>query len=210
MPVSVRVANVGKSITAVLDDALSPKAQSQALANFARRELRKGEEQNRRVLGETPTHQTTVDGVREAPLESVKPNGTIVFQFDLVFDVLTWIADQLARHSPVHTGAFRKSHALFADGAEVDPEAPPAAREYIFLSLDKPRKVRALERGHSKQYPNGVYEVVAELARRRFGNHASISFSYHAPYKPDLRGMVGKARRQAEKDVRVPAIVVVP
>lgn len=211
MAISTRIVNVQKSITAVLNDALSPKMQSKAFANFARQELRKGEEQNKRVLGVIPSHKTFVDGKREAPLESVRPNGTIVFEFELVLDVLGWIAGQLAIHSPILTGQFLKSHVLFADGVEVDnPAKPPPAREYVFLSIDKPGKVRSLESGHSKQAPAGVYEVVADLAQRRFSNHAKVRFSYHAPYKSDLRGLTGAARRQAEKDERVPAIIVVP
>jgi hypothetical protein len=209
MPITSTV--TGKDISVFLNEALSPQAQSRAFAAFAREKLREGEEQNRQKLGQTPSHTTTVDGVKEAPLETVRPNGIIVFEFDLVFDLLGWIAGQLAIHSPIRTGEFLRSHALFADGTEVaDPAKPPPAQEYVFLSLDKPGKVRSLERGHSRQAPNGVYEVVAELAQRRFGNQASVRFAYHAPYRPDLRGMTGKARRQAEKDVRVPAIVVVP
>lgn len=216
MPVSVRIANVGKSVTAFINDALSPKMQSKVFAEFARQELKKGQEQNKRVLGTVPSHKTFVDGRREAPLESVKPNGTIVFEFDLVLDVLGWIAGQLAIHSPIRTGKFLGSHTLFADEREVaNPAKPPLAREYVFLSVDKPGKVRALEgrpgkAPHSKQAPAGVYEVVAKLARDRFGNHAKVYFSYHAPYKPDLSRVRGAARRAAEKEARVPAIIVVP
>jgi hypothetical protein len=210
MAVSVRVTNTQKSITAFLNEALSPAAQSKAFANFARQELRKGQEQNKQVLGTIPSHKTFVDGRREAPLESVRPNGRIVFEFELVLDVLGWIAGQLATHSPVRTGQFLGSHALFADGVEVNPAKPPPAREYVFISLDKPGKVRSLESGHSKQAPAGVYEVVAQLARARFSNHAKVRFSYHAPYRPDLRRVTGPARRKAEKDVRVPAIIVIP
>lgn len=210
MALSVRITNTQKSVTAFLNDALSPARQSKAFADFARQELRKGQEQNKRVLGVIPSHKTFVDGKREAPLESVRPNGTIVFEFELVLDVLGWIAGQIATHSPVRTGQFLGSHALFADGVEVNPAKPPPAREYVFLSLDKPGKVRSLESGHSRQAPAGVYEVVAKMARDRFSNHAKVRFSYHAPYKPELRGVTGKARRQAEKDVRVPAIIVVP
>lgn len=210
MPISTRITTHGKDITAFVNEALSPKAQSRAIADFARQELRKVQNINERALGREPTYDTFVDGRSEAPLESVKPSGTIVFEFHLVLDALAWIAEQLFVHSPWRTGAFAASHALFADGVEVDPKTPLPAEEYVFLAADIPGKVRALERGHSKQAPNGVYEVVATLAQRRFGNQASVYFTYRTPYGVSFRHLSGKARRQAEKDARVPAIVIVP
>jgi hypothetical protein len=208
---------IDKDITAFVDAALSPKAQSKAIADFAREELKRIERQHRRVLGRAPKHETIVDGRQGASEDSVRPNGTIVYEFGIIADALVWIAEQLERHSPRRTGVFAASHTLFADGVRADPKKPPAAEEYVFLSLDRPEKVRALEgdpqtgrKPHSSKAPNGVYEVVADLARRRFGNQASVHFTYHAPFGSSFRGLTGKARRQAEKDVRVPAIVVVP
>lgn len=208
MPVSARIQTVGKDISVLVDDALSPKAQSKAIADFAREKLREAQQQNRRALGRVPEHDTFVDGRPEAPLEAVKPGGVIVFEFELVTDLLAWIADQLEKHSPRRTGAFAASHTLFADGVEVDPRKPPSADEYVFLSSDSAGKARALEQGHSRQAPNGVYEVVATLAQRRFGNQASVHFSYRAAPGFSARGLTGRARGQVEKDARTPAIVV--
>lgn len=193
-----------------VDAALSPKEQSRVIADIAQQILSDAERQNQRALGRVPEHTTIVDGRKEAAIETVKPDGMIVFEFELVLDVLGWIAGQLAIHSPVRTGQFLGSHTLLADGVEANPAKPPPAREYVFLSIDKPGKVRSLESGHSKQAPAGVYEVVAKMAHDRFSNYARISFSYHAPYKSDVRGMTGMVRRRAEKDVRVPSIIVVP
>lgn len=209
MPVSTRIQTVGKDISVLVYEALSPKAQSKAVADFSREKLKEAQQQNRRALGRVPEHDTFVDGRPEAPLESVKPGGVIVFEFELVTDLLAWIADQLEKHSPRRSGAFAASHSLFADGVEVDPRKPPPAEEYVFISTDGPGKARALEQGHSRQAPNGVYEVVATLAQRRFGNQASVHFTYRAAAGFSARGLQGRARAQAQKDARTPAIVVV-
>jgi hypothetical protein len=179
MPVSARITSTGKDISVLLDEALSPKAQSAALAGFAREKLHEAEEQNRRALGRVPDHETVVDGRREAPLETVKPDGVIVFEFELLTDLFVWIADQLEKHSPRKSGAYAASHTFFADGAEANPaNPPPASDEWAFVSTVP--YARKIERGRSRQAPDGVYEVVAALAQRRFGNQAKIDFTYRS------------------------------
>ena len=157
-----------------------------------------------------PRYTVAVDGRIGAPLESVKPNGEIVVEFELVNDVLAWIADQLVTHSPVgsgkdrHPGLYQKSHTLFADGQETDVGAViPPADEYVFINtLPYARKI---EHGLSRQAPDGVYQAVAILAQRRFGNIAQISFSYRAPFQ----GSFLSARSGGNKtENRQPAIIV--
>lgn len=194
-------------LTAFVDAALSPKEQSRAIADIARETLKDAEQKNRRALGRTPEHSTIVDGRKEAALESVKPDGVIVFEFQIVTDALAWIAEQLEKHSPRRTGAFAASHVLFADGKEADPKTAPMAEEYVFMSLLP--YARPLEHGHSRQAPNGVYEVVSALADRRFHNQARVRFTYRTPQGFSVGSLTGKARRQAQKDARQPAIVVV-
>jgi hypothetical protein len=80
---------------------------------------------------------------------------------------------------------------------------------------------RKIEKGLSPAAPDGVYEVVAALAKRRFGNIASIKFSYRAPLaggvlpyvaidRKMLAGHPDRARARAERALRAPAIVIVP
>jgi hypothetical protein len=191
MPISTRITSIGKDITAFLDEALSPKAQSEALAGFAREELSKAQQRNKQALGRVPDHTTAVDGKSEAPLETVKPNGVIVFEFELVLEALLWIAAQLRQHSPERSGRYARSHILLADGFEVDVGEPPPAHSYEFVSTVP--YARKIERGLSELAPDGVYEVVAALAQRRFGNQARVDFTYAS---------VGGERQ--------PAIVVTP
>lgn len=181
--VATRVEPLNRSVDLIVSKLLSPQAQSQVVANYAREALAVAEQQNALVLGTAPPHETFVDGLADAPLESVRVPGNITFQFELVTEALAWIAEQLDAHSPVLTGRYQHSHVLFADGSEADPEAPPQASEYVFLNTQPyARKIEGASKApESPQAPEGVYEGVATMAAQRFGNLARIAFTYRAP-----------------------------
>ncbi|GLK67010.1 hypothetical protein [Hansschlegelia plantiphila] len=228
MSVRSRIDAIDLDVRAIVDEELSPKAQSRQIANFARQQLAEAQEINRQALGRVPDHVTIVDGRANAPVDTVRPDGVIVFAFELLDDLFSWIAEQLVRHAPVLTGAYRESFVFLADGVAVPAGViAPAAEEYVFLSpLPYARKI---ERGLSSQAPDGVFQVVADLAKRRFGNMAHIRFSYRAfgdagfvPYAPALRltsrnrkgqfASDGRDRtaQKHERDLRRPAIVIAP
>jgi hypothetical protein len=201
MPVTVKVDPIDRDIAVILRDDLSPAAQSATLAEFARASLLEGEEQNLAVLGHVPPHDTIVDGREGAQPESVRPNGVIVFEFNLLGDLFAWIGEQLVLHSPVKSGRYARSFAFYADGQEISESAPPPpAAEYVFLN--RTPYSRKIERGESPQAPDGVFHAVAVLAARRFGNIARISFAYRTPI--DSIGGGGSGR----SDGRTPAIVI--
>jgi len=204
-----RIGNFARDVKLVIDRNLSAEARQKLAAREARRILSEAQATNARVLGEAPQHRQIVDGRVGAPLESVNPDrGKIVFEFSLVGPVLEWIDEQLVLNSPVLTGRYRDSHVLLADGVEVDVDAGekvPKAEVYTFTNVQP--YARKIERGLSDQAPDGVFEVVADTARRRFGNIANIRFSYRSLYIPTGRT---KDERAAERDSRNPAIVVVP
>jgi hypothetical protein len=154
--------------------------RSAAFAAFARETLADAEATNEQVLGHVPPHHTIVDGVTGASEDQVRPDGVIVYEFELVTDALIWIGEQLELHSPVgaaardpHPGLYQKSHVLFADGDEVPigADVPPAS-QYVFVNLQP--YARKLERLDS------VYEGVASIAAGRFGNQAKITFGYYS------------------------------
>jgi len=181
-----RIGALQKGIDVLIAQDLSPEAQSRTLAAFAKEQLAAAQEQNGAALGRVPPHITFVDGVANAPESSVKPDGAIAYEFELAADMLQWIADQLEQHSPVKSGRYQRSHRLWVDGVEVNTDSPsvPDGQEYVFLS-DVPyaRKIEGDDNRapQSAQAPDGVYEVVAALARQRFGNIAKISFGWRSP-----------------------------
>lgn len=191
----------------LIAEEFSTAARSARLADFAREQLADAQAVNRSALGFVPPHVTVVDGLAGASEDRVRPDGVIVYSFELLGDLFGWILGQLRAHAPVRSGAFRDSLQLFADGVLVDPGAGeiPPAKEYVFLSpLPYARKIEGSgARGpESRQAPDGVFEAVAALAAQRFGNQAQIRFSFRAPLGDRL--ISGKPGN----DLRVPAIVV--
>jgi hypothetical protein len=183
MPIRTRIDPINRNVAAIVNATLSPQAQSETVAEFAREVLAEAEAQNAAVLGTTPAHDTFVDGVAEAPLESVHVPGNITFVFRLLTELFAYVADMLDQHSPVLTGRYKRSNIFFADGQEADPRSPPPATEYVFLNVQPyARKIEGASKPpESPQAPEGVYEGVATLANGRFGNLARIAFGYRAP-----------------------------
>lgn len=198
-----RVEPLDRDIALILKEELGPGARSKILAQHARKALQEGKEQNRRVLGRVPPHKTFVDGIEGQSEDRVRPDGRIVYEFELIGEALTWIGDMLVRNAPFRSGRFRRGFRLFADGQEVEAGKPvPPAQEYVFLNIEP--YARKIERGLSPQAPDGVFEAVAAMGRGRFGNMARISFSFRTP----VGGSIGRGRAGNRSNDRTPAIIV--
>jgi hypothetical protein len=212
MVVRVRIKPVNLDIRVAFNGMLSPEHRSKILAQYAQEKLAEADQRNESAVGYVPEHDTFVDGVADAPLERVKPDGVIVFNFHLLGEAFRWIADELEAHSPVKSGRYEKSHVFYADGEEADPAAAPPASEYVFLNLQP--YARKIEQGESPEAPEGVYEGVATMAQGRFGNIAKISFQYRTPASGAVTEWASgrRNRRRSAKqyatDTRQPAIVV--
>jgi hypothetical protein len=183
MAIRTRIDPINRDVAAIVNASLSPQAQSETVAEFAREQLAEAEAQNAAALGTAPAHDTFVDGAADAPLESVHVPGNITFVFHLLTELFVYVANLLDQHSPVLTGRYKRSHIFFADGQEADPQRPPPAMEYVFLNTTAySRKIEgAAKPPESPQAPEGVYEGVATMASARFGNLARIAFGYRAP-----------------------------
>jgi hypothetical protein len=216
MAVVARIEPISRDIQAIIRENLSPAAKSRVLAQFARETIEEASEINRRALGKVPPYQTFVDGRKSGALDRVRPDGVIVAEFDLISGLLSFVSEQLWIHSPVRTGRYQKSHRIFADGALIGEVATNTralagpggrwtsgridAREWVFVSVVS--YARRIERGWSPQAPDGVYQAVAALARRRFASLARVQFTY--------RGVNGLSfpKRRSSTDMRQPAIVI--
>lgn len=191
MAVSTRIEPIDRDIAALMSEELSPDAQSAFLAEYAQEQIADVRALNAQVLGQVPDYETTVDGRRGAMPETVRPSGVIVAEYDLILEMFAWISVQLAAHSPRRSGRYAASHLFLADGVEVDPKvAVPEAAEYVFINSQP--YARKIERGLSSQAPDGVFQVVAAVSNRRFGNVARASFSYRSL----LGGAVGSWARR--------------
>ncbi|WP_264045525.1 hypothetical protein [Methylobacterium flocculans] len=174
-----RLSPLARDIDLIISEELSPDVQVQRYADFARGVLKEGQEVNRRALGYVPDHDTFVGGAQVSSLERLRISDAITFEFHLLLDVIQWIDEQLILHSPVKSERYARSHAWFADDVEFpDPNNPPPAEAYVVLNAQP--YARKIERGLSAQAPEGVYQAVATLAKRRFGNVAYVGFSYRS------------------------------
>jgi hypothetical protein len=192
--IRIKLDPIDRDLAVILEETMGPKARSHALAEFAREARDEAVARNTAALGKPPRYTTHVDGRLGASLESVRPDGVIVFEFELVLELLEWLGEQLVLHSPIgqaddprpgHPGLYANSHGFYADDVLLAPGTPvPPAREYAFVnSVPYARKI---ERGLSDQAPAGVYQVVANEANKRFGNVARIRFTFRAPKHGDI------------------------
>lgn len=175
---------IDTTVKMMLNDVRTGPAASKALAAFAWQEFAKASATNQRALGYVPEHETWVDGRKGAEPETVKPDGRIVFEFQLADDAIEWIAAMLELHSPTgppEHGHYAEDHKFFADGAEFDPHGKvPPAQQYVAVNT-RPY-ARKIEGGNrppqSLQAPHGVYQVVADMAQARFKKSHQIKYVF--------------------------------
>jgi len=191
-----------RDLQLLLDDIKSPKQRAVAFAEFARSEIEDAKAINERALGYVPPVTIYVDGQKNAALETVQ--AVVVADFELVGELVLWVHAQLQTHSPVKTGQYARSHALFADGRQVEPIAPPLplADEYVFVNLVP--YARKIERGSSPRAPDGVYQVVAHLAQAQFRNVGRVTFSYRTA----IQGIIAEGKVGDRSERRNPAIII--
>jgi hypothetical protein len=203
MPIVTQVEPIDKDIELFISEMFSPAARSLALALVARTQLAEADQTNQSALKYVPAHKTIVDGSEGASEYGVRPDGLIVYEFELITDLFEWIAQQLETHAPVKSGQFSKSFAFFADGSEVEVGTElPDASQYVFLNTQP--YASKIERGESPQAPDGVFQVVATMAQQRFGNLARITFGYRAPVSGAF--LTGHAGNKSAN--RTPAIII--
>jgi hypothetical protein len=166
---------------------ISLPEQRQAVAEFVQAGIGEAKAINRSIFGAVPPFTVTVDGNQNAPLNSVNPDGgTIIVEFELVGEVLQWIAETLVERSPVVSGDYKRGHTLYADGIEIDPfGVVPQASQYVFTnSVPYTRKIEIgkTESGRDfvVQVANRIYERTADDAKAKFGNQAKIRFTYQS------------------------------
>lgn len=201
-------------LTDLLSD-LTPKAQSASVADFAKDRLAEAQSFQKRAGGRAAKFAVTVDGRTGASIDSVRPNGRIVIEFELVTELLAWIARALWERSPVGSGRYRSGHTLYADGRPIGalsggvlPGHLPDAREYSFSNVQPYAHKIEIGRTHSGRaftihVPNRVYERTASDAAARFPGLGKVVFAERAV----VAGVLRRARK-SPGETSYPTIVV--
>lgn len=205
----------------------TPAEKSAALAAFAKTEIDLYDRANASALGAKVPYETFVDGVKSSNLMGVKPNGVIVAEWDIGLELVRWVYAMLRQKAPVLKGVYRDSITIFADERAVAAPEDAVGAEQVLIMSTVPY-ARKLEGVAGKQYmssqaPDGVFQVVAAMAKRRFSNQAKIIYTFRniGGMTSSLEGWAAgrretnsrrfgaaKAKRQYDKDTRNPAILI--
>lgn len=193
-------------------------------AAVARQALAEAQAAQRTDLGQPLPFRRIVDGREGASEDAVKLYGVIEYRFSLAADVAGEIYAMILQASPVgpsEGGHYRDDHIVLVNGRQATDLRSVAAGDEIAITNLRPyaRKIEggARERsrgrltnrrpGLSVQAPNGVYEITANAARRRFGNVADIEFAYRAFA---AGGAAISGRRGNASGDRYPTIIIRP
>ena len=170
---------ITRSQTAGLVTRLRERTIPRLTADFARRKLAEVQGSNPRPF------KQIVDGREGGALDSVRTGGNIRFLFADIGPVLDWLYEELVIRSPVGPERgqphYRDVHWLFIDGERVEVPGVGANAQISGRSIARFVNTRPyaakIERGFSFQAPDGVYELTAMEAARRFP-FALIEFDY--------------------------------
>jgi hypothetical protein len=146
---------------ALIDSTLSEQAQQKIFNDAVERIEQTTKQIDEAALGHPVEVQATVIG----PL-------SVELYFLIGDDVIKYIAEQLAMNSPrgsgadKHPGQYIAANTILADGVAVTLDSLPQAKVYMFVNITP--YAEKIEHGESSQAPNGVYEVTANSAQRKF------------------------------------------
>ena len=170
--------SASRSIRLFINDNLTPQAQSRALANFARQDVARLQREGRAALSFT----VFVDGRENAPLESVRPDGRIVYRFNGLSEAIAFALGFVLARSPRLSGDYRKSWFVLVNGLlwRRDFEDIPTGAEVAIVNTQPyHRKIDMGSQGAGKigievanrrkagtSRKRGVYVSIVEAARQ--------------------------------------------
>jgi hypothetical protein len=160
-----------------IDGSLSVAAQVSQFVGYVVEQENIAKQINERILGRFVDVKTFVDGTLDK-VENIRSLASIVtVQFQIAENVLAFVAKELEKQSPYKSGNYVRGNVLFADGILIDDiSKAPSASEFMFVNI-VPYALK-IESGESPMAPNGVYEVVAQIAKNQFPNSRIEFFDY--------------------------------
>ncbi|MBF0869719.1 hypothetical protein [Gluconobacter japonicus] len=203
--------SVARNIRLFRDQALSPAAQSAYLARVA---INARDTAARR--GDAPPHWTTnVDGRQGAPESSVRPDGFILYKFN-VMGLAAKAALQLCKErSPVRSGRYRDSWVVVVEGKPWTDDVADVPEGKEVMIVNPQPYARKIDTGAMKMsVPPGIVEAVRQSIQRKFPTvNAARAFVTvpsglldNAPY---ILRRNGRAKdRTAGKAITYPALIL--
>ncbi len=194
---------------------LDQKAIAAEMAAFAKQELKLAI-----ANGEaSESYDRYVNGIKDAPEESVIPPGPIIYVFGYWSLIIRTAIDELRKRVAVRSGRYAGSFLVLANGKPVQEYAgiPSEAEVVIFNAQPYTRK---MEVGANKTGKNHFRNASQALNRRFKGTAVSqdtflnVQSGVAAGVPYVLRGTAGAARRRVRKDrqpgqpITYPALVI--
>ncbi|MBE1208111.1 hypothetical protein [Aminobacter carboxidus] len=180
---------------------------TQATLEETRKQIIKvAKREHARVMQTDPlptSFQRFVDGRLGAAEESVEADGIIHYVYPRLDIVAQFAMETLFDRSPVLSGEYRIAHQLFLNGAAVANLKGWHPGDEVSISNPLPYS-RKIEVGAMTMRVPGtsrVYQEAAKIVQGRFGNMASVVFTFRAVVGGAVRG--SKAR-----DLRYPVLVI--
>lgn len=173
-----RVESLERDVALLIREDLSPEAQGKLFADAAREIILEVDRANDAAAGRDLEYQTFVDGREDESLSTVRLASTVVATWATETAIFADILDLLRNKAPVLRGRYRDSITLFADGQPADPDSPPKASEYFFAATVP--YARKIERGQKGYSPGAVFEGVAAVAGKRFGNMGRVRYGFRS------------------------------
>ncbi len=204
--------SVARNIRLFRDQALSPAAQSARLAAVA---IQVRDQAVR--SGDAPPHWTTnVDGRQGAPESSVRPDGFILYKFN-VMGLAAKAALQLCKErSPVRSGRYRDSWVVVVEGKPWNGDVADVPDGAEIMIVNPQPYARKIDTGAMKKMsvPPGIVEAVRQSVQRKFPTvNAARAFVTvpsglleNAPYT--LRRNGRAKDRTAGKAITYPALIL--
>lgn len=219
MALKAKIPIVDRRIAFSPGGVFSDETIAREFARMASEDIAQVDRENAFAAGHKLPMTTMVDGVEKAPLPaSVDLDSTITARWEIGVAAVDYAWTLLQSAGPMKTGAYRKSHRLYADGREVEaPEETIGAREVMILSIVP--YARKIERGKGGYAPGAIYQAVAAMAAARYSNAARIKYTHAEPpgaagpldawarSHAAQAGSARKQRAQLAKDRRQPAII---
>lgn len=156
---------VARNIRLFADRTLSPAALSAGLAAYAR-----NARDDAIRSGAAPAHwRTYVDGRPDMPEATVRPDGVILYKFNLLGLAAAFAVGYCMSRSPVRSGRYRKAWAVVVDGRPWAADLNEIPDGSTVMIVNPEPYARKIDTGAMRMsVPPGIVEGARQATQRKF------------------------------------------
>ncbi|MCV9960388.1 hypothetical protein OIU34_00615 [Pararhizobium sp. BT-229] len=171
-----RVSNIGATFRVMKQETL---AATKALL------VKTAKVEHAKIMADHPAPSSfvrIVDGKTGAPEEAVKATGRIIYHYSRIEEVVEFSLVTLQDISPVLSGDYRKAHHVFLNGHPAADLSEYQAGDDLMITnlLPYARKIEVGKMTMRVAGTSKVYQQARRIVMNRFGNSASVEFTFRA------------------------------